>query len=110
MNILIKGYLDMKNHYNNIPLNQIERQKKYLYGSLIDCLYKYDDGYPFLDARIQSLINQVLGLNELFGYQAEVLTIAACLETARRDSTQFRKCILDAANLVDVLKGGDYNV
>jgi hypothetical protein len=100
----------MRNVYENVPSNQIEKQKRYLYGSLIDCLYKYDEGYPMLDARIQTLINQVLGSNELFGFQAEVLTIVAFLETARREPSQFRKCILDAANLVDMLKGGDSNV
>ena len=100
----------MRNCYENIPSNQIEKQKRYLYGACVDLLYKQEEGYPFLDARIQTLINQVLGSNSLFGHQAEVLSIVAFLETARRDPTQFRKCILDAANLVDALKGGDSNV
>ena len=100
----------MEKIYSNIPLNQIEKQKQYLYGAIIDCLYKYDEGYPLLDARIQTLINQIMGSNKLFGCQAEVLSIVAFLERARTDSTQFRKCILDAANLIDTLKGGDSNV
>ena len=100
----------MRNVYENVPSNQIEKQKKYLYGSCIDLLYKKEEGYPFLDARIQTLINQIIGSNELFNFQAEVLTIAAFLENARRDPTQFRKCVLDAANLVDTLKGGDPDV
>ena len=97
----------MERKYNSIPLNQIEKQKKYFYGSMIDLLYKQEEGYPLLDARIQTLINQIMGSNKLFGYQVEVLSIVACLEKARIDSAQFRKCILDAANLVDTLKGGD---
>ena len=97
----------MEKNYNNIPLNQIEKQKKYFYGSIIDLLYKQEDGYPLLDARIQTLINQIMGSNKLFGYQAEVLSIAACLEHAREYPSQFRKDVLDAANLVDSLKGGD---
>jgi hypothetical protein len=100
----------MEKNYNDIPLNQIEKQKKYYYGSIIDLLYKQEEGYPLLDARIQTLINQIMGSNKLFGYQAEVLTIVSNLETARREPAQFRKCILDAANLVDTLKGGDSNV
>ena len=100
----------MRNVYENVPSNQIEKQKKYLYGSCIDLLYKKEEGYPFLDARIQTLINQVIGSNELFDFQAEILTIVAFLETARKEPSQFRKCILDAANLVDTLKGGDTNV
>ena len=98
----------MRNCYENIPSNQIEKQKKYLYGACIDLLYKKEEGYPLLDARIQTLINQVIGSNELFNFQAEILTIVAFLETARKTPSQFRKCILDAANLVDTLKGGDY--
>ena len=100
----------MEKNYENIPLNQIEKQKQYFYGSIIDLLYKYEEGYPFLDARIQTLINQIMGSNKLFGCQAEILSIVAFLEKARTDSVQFRKCILDAANLVDALKGGGSNV
>lgn len=97
----------MRSYYKNIPSNQIEKQKRYLYGALINCLYLKEDNSPFLDATIQTLINQILGSNVLFGYQPEVLTIVSNLETARQSPTQFRKCILDAANLVDKLNGGD---
>ena len=100
----------MRSVYENVPSNQIEKQKKYLYGSCIDLLYKKEEDYPLLDARIQTLINQIMGSNELFDFQTEILTIAAFLETARREPSQFRKCILDAANLVDKLNGGDSNV
>ena len=97
----------MRNCYENIPSNQIEKQKRYFYGAIINCLYLREDNSPFLDATIQTLINQILGSNVLFGFQPEVLTIVSNLETARQNPRQFRKCILDAANLVDALKGGD---
>ena len=100
----------MRNSYENIPSNQIEKQKRYFYGSIVDLLYKSEEGYPLLDARIQTLINQIMGSNKLFGEQPEVLSIVSFLETARKEPTQFRKCILDAANLVDALKGGDADV
>ena len=100
----------MKNVYENVPSNQIEKQKRYFYGAIINCLYLKDDNSPFLDATIQTLINQTLGSNALFGFQPEVLTIVSNLETARQNPLQFRKCILDAANLVDKLNGGDSNV
>ena len=98
----------MRNVYENVPSNQIEKQKRYFYGSLINLLYLNEDNSPFLDATIQTLINQILGSNALFGFQPEVLTIVGNLETARQNPIQFRKCILDAANLVDTLKGGDF--
>ena len=100
----------MKSIYDNVPSNQIEKQKRYFYGSIINLLYLNEDNSPFVDATIQTLINQIGGSNRLFGYQPEVLSIVGCLETARRNPAQFRKCILDAANLVDTLKGGDYDV
>ena len=100
----------MNNSYENVPSNQMEKQKRYFYGSIIDLLYKSDEGYPLLDARIQTLINQIMGSNKLFGEQAEVLSIVAFLEMARKEPSQFRKCILDAANLVDRLTGGDSDV
>lgn len=100
----------MRNIYENVPSNQIEKQKRYFYGAIINVLYLWEDNSPFLDATIQTLINQIGGSNRLFGYQPEVLTIVSNLETARNNPLQFRKCILDAANLVDTLKGGDANV
>ena len=100
----------MRNYYENIPSNQIEKQKRYFYGSLINLLYLNEDNSPFLDATIQTLINQIGGSNRLFGFQPEVLTIVSNLETARKEPSQFRKCILDAANLVDKLNGGDSDV
>lgn len=100
----------MDKNYNNIPLNQIEKQKRHFYGAMINVLYLHDNESPFVDATIQTLINEILGSNKLFGYQAEVLTIVSNLETARKKPSQFRKCILDAANLVDTLRGGDSDV
>jgi hypothetical protein len=100
----------MKDIYENVPSNQIEKQKRYFYGAIINCLYLWEDDSPFVDATIQTLINQIGGSNRLFGYQPEVLSIIGFLETARRDPAQFRKCILGAANLVDKLKGGDTDV
>ena len=100
----------MRNSYENIPSNQIEKQKRYFYGAILDCLFKFEADYPFLDNRLQNIINQVKGSNDLFGRQPEVLTIVGYLETARIDPTQFRKCILKSIKLVDKLNGGDSNV
>ncbi len=93
--------------YHDIPPSQIEAQKRYLYGAIISTLYERENNSPFVEAHIQSLINQISGSNRLFNYQPEVLTIISCLETARENPEQFRKAILDAANLVNALKGGE---
>lgn len=96
--------------YNDIPVSQVRAQKRYLYGAIIQCLYLFESKDPYLDAHIQNLINQIGGLNRLFNYQPEILTIIGFLETARKDSEQFRGSILSAANLVKSLNGGDDNV
>jgi hypothetical protein len=100
----------MRNVYENVPSNQIAKQKRHFYGAIINVLHLKDNNSPFVDATIQTLINEILGSNALFGFQPEVLTIVSNLETARQNPMQFRKCILDAANLVDTLKGGDVHV
>lgn len=97
----------MRNVYENVPSNQIEKQKRHFYGAIINVLHLRDNDSPFVDATIQTLINEILGSNALFGFQPEVLTIVSNLEAARQNPIQFRKCILDAANLVDTLRGGD---
>jgi hypothetical protein len=100
----------MGNVYENVPSNQIEKQKRYFYGAILDCLYKFEADYPFLDNRLQNLINQIKGSNNLFGNDPKVLTIGALLQTAREDHNQLRSCILTAINLVDSLEGGETNV
>ena len=92
----------MNNIYGDIPKDQISAQKRYFYGQIISCLYQKEEEYPYLDEHIQTLINQISGSNRLFNYQPEVLTIINCVET------QFRKSILDAANLVNTLKDGEF--
>lgn len=47
---------------------------------------------------------------KLFNNAPEILSIVAWLENARINPEQFRKNVLDAANMVDNLKGGDSNV
>jgi len=100
----------MKNNYENIPSNQIEQQKRHWYGAILNVLYLKEAESPLVDATIQTLINEILGANKMFYFQPEILTIVSNLETARINPAQFRKCILDAANLVDKLRGGKENV
>lgn len=100
----------MKTIYGNIPQSKIEKQKQYFYGSLINLLYLKEENYEFLDQRIQTLINQISGSIKLFDSTPEILSMIAWLEDARVHPEQFRKNILDAANMVDKLKGGDTNV
>lgn len=97
----------MRTVYGDIPQSEIEKQKKYFYGAIISLLYLKEDNYEFLDQRIQTLINQIKGSIKLFDSTPKILSIIAWLEDARVDDDQFRKNVLDAANMVDKLKGGD---
>lgn len=100
----------MRTVYGDIPQSEIEKQKQYFYGSIVGLLYLREENYQFLDQRIQTLINQISGSMKLFNSTPEILSIIAWLEDARVHPSQFRKNILDAANMVDKLKGGDSNV
>ena len=100
----------MKTVYGDIPQSKIEKQKQYLYGACINLLYLREENYEFLDQRIQTLINQISGSMKLFDSTPEILSIIAWLEDARVHPKQFRKNILDAANMVDKLKGGNSDV
>lgn len=97
----------MRTIYGDIPQSEIEKQKQYLYGACISLLYLKEENYEFLDQRIQTLINQISGSMKLFDSIPEILSIIAWLEDARVHPEQFRKNVLDAANMVDKLKGGD---
>lgn len=115
----------MEKNYANIPSNQyvknfsqnqIDEQCKYLWGIVLDLLYKKEEYYPLLDNRIQSVINIISGHNKLFNHSPKVITICSLLEKARVDDAQFRKCIMDSLGLIDELrtdfasKGGDADV
>ncbi len=100
----------MKTIYGDIPQSEIEKQKQYLYGSMISLLYLKEENYEFLDQRIQTIINQLKGSMKLFDSTPKILSMIAWLEAARIDQDQFRKNILDAANMVDKLKGGNSDV
>jgi hypothetical protein len=93
----------MKTSYGHTPTDTIIEQKKYFYGSIIGLLYFKEADYPFLDQRIQTIINQIHGSMPLFDNDARVLSIIAWLENARTCPEQFRKNVLDAANMVDQL-------
>ena len=97
----------MRTIYGDIPQSEIEKQKQYFYGAIISLLYLKEDNYEFLDQRIQTIINQIRGSMKLFDSKPKILSIIAWLECARVDPDQFRKNVLDAANMVDRLKGGD---
>ena len=79
------------NYINNFSPDQIDKQCKYLWGIILDLLYKKEEKYELLDNRIQSVINIVSGCNTLFHNSPKVITICSLLEVARHNDEQFRK-------------------
>lgn len=102
------------NYAERFSQQQIEQQCKYLWGIVLDLLYKKEESYPLLDNRIQSVINIISGHNTLFHNSPKVITICSLLEKARVDDAQFRKCIMDSLGLINELRddfaGGDVYV
>ena len=92
------------NYINTFSPDQIDKQCKYLWGIILDLLYKKEEKYELLDNRIQSVINIVSGCNTLFHNSPKVITICSLLEVARHNDEQFRKCILDSLGLIDELR------
>ena len=106
---MTKGAFPM-DFYTEIPPSQIAAEKSYFIAAIFKLLPYKQDNYEFLDQRIQTLINQISGSMKLFDNTPEILSIIAWLEDARIHPEQFRKNILDAANMVDKLKGGNSDV
>lgn len=95
--------MNVEYKYGTISTSQIHQQKKYLQGSIFKLIPLKEEGYECLDARFESLLNQINGYNQLFNEQAVIITIMSLLELARHEVefSKYRGLILDAVALVD---------
>lgn len=98
-------------NYNNISLKQLNDEKKYLTSSIFKLLPYKQEGYKFLDNYFESVIQRLIGFNELV-HQPELITIIALIEYARKenDFAKYRKAILDSCGIVQSIKVGDCDV
>ena len=98
--------------YGTLPPNQVKKQKEYLQKAIFQMIPFREEKYEYLDARFNSLLQQLDGLNRLFNEQAVIITIMSLLESARyeKDFVQYRKAILDATALVNKIEDGDADV
>lgn len=94
------------NVYEEMPLNQILEEKKYLMSAIFKLLPYKQDKYEFLDNYFESVLQRLIGFNKISGFQPEVITIMSLLEYARgeNDFLKYRKAILDACGLVSRIK------
>ena len=97
--------------YTEIPPSQIAAEKKYFVSAIFKLLpYKQYD-YKYLNNYFESVLQRLIGFNKISGFQPEVLTIMSLLEYAREenDYTKYRKAILDACGLVELIKESEPN-
>ena len=97
--------------YTEIPPSQIAAEKKYFISAIFKLLPYKQDGYEYLDNYFESVLQRLIGFNKISGGQPELITIMSLLEYARdeNDYQKYRKAILDACGLVELIKESDPN-
>lgn len=97
------------NIYTEAPPNQIAAEKQYFISAIFKLLPYKQDNYEHLDNYFNSVLQRLIGFNRISGFQPEVVTIISLLEYARgeEDFQKYRKAILDACGMVELIKESD---
>ena len=97
------------NFYAEVPPSQIAAEKKYIISAIYKLLPYKENSYKYLNNYFESVLQRLIGFNKLSGEQPEVLTIMSLVEYARQedDFKKYRKAILDACGLVELIKESD---
>lgn len=97
------------NIYSEAPPNQIAAEKKHFISAIYKLLPYKEDNYEYLDNYFESVLQRLIGFNEISGFQPEVITVMSLIEYARKESDfkKFRKAILDACSMVEHIKESD---
>ena len=100
------------NIYEEVPSSQIAAEKKYFLSAIFKLLPYKEDNYENLDGYFESVLQRLIGFNEVSGFQPEMLTVISLIEYARKenDFKKYRKAIFDACSLIDSIKESDSNV
>lgn len=99
------------NFYVEVPPSQIAAEKKYLISAIYKLLPYKENSYEFLDNYFESVLQQLTGFNKISGFQPETITIISLIEYARHEDNfkKYRKAILDACGMVELIKESDIN-
>ena len=97
--------------YTEIPSRQISAEKKYIRSAIFKLLPYKEENYEYLDNYFGSVLQLLKGFNEISGYQPEVISIISKIAYARKaeDFDDYRKAILDACSMVELIKESDSN-
>ena len=94
------------NLYNEAPPSQIAAEKKYLRSAIFKLLPYKEEHYMYLDNYFGSVLQLLKGFNKISGYQPVVVSIISKIAYAQEteDGDEYRKAILDACGLVELIK------
>ena len=97
------------NIYTEVPPSQIAAEKQYLISAIFKLLPYKQENYEHLNNYFDSVLQRLIGFNKISGFQPEVITIMSLLEYARgeNDFSKYRKAVLDACGLVELIKESD---
>ncbi len=97
------------NIYTEVPPSQIAAEKQYLLSAIFKLLPYKQEGYEYLNSYFESVLQRLIGFNKISGFQPEIITIMSLLEYARgeNDFSKYRKAVLDACGLVELIKESD---
>lgn len=98
------------NFYTEIPSNQIAAEKKYIRSAIFKLLPYKEESYEHLDNYFVSVLQLLKGFNKVSGNQPEMVSIISKIAYARdeaKDFKDYRKAILDACGMVELIKESD---
>ena len=97
------------NIYTEVPPSQIAAEKQYLLSAIFKLLPYKQERYEYLNSYFEAVLQRLIGFNKISGFHPEVITIMSLLEYARgeNDFSKYRKAVLDACGLVELIKESD---
>jgi len=100
------------NIYEEAPPSQIAAEKEYIRSAIFKLLPYKEESYEYLNEYFSSVLQLLKGFNKVSGNQPEMISIISKIAYARdaEDFSEYRKAILDACGMVDLIKESDFNV
>lgn len=99
------------NIYTEVPPSQIAAEKEYIRSAIFKLLPYKEESYEYLDKYFCSVLQLLKGFNKVSGNQPEMVSIISKIAYAQdvEDFNEYRKAILDACGMVDLIKESDPN-
>lgn len=99
------------NIYEEAPPSQISAEKVYIRSAIFKLLPYKEESYEYLNEYFGSVLQLLKGFNKVSGNQPEMISIISKIAYARdtEDFSEYRKAILDACGMVDLIKESDFD-